>query len=223
VLSRALWLTGLLCGGAAVVVGGLALSGAGLVAVGVAGVLAACMAAGIAREAPGSHFRSTVEAAVTAGAGTVIGLLGLAGIAAVAGGAIATLTVVVGILVTLAVRVARGRRAARPVPSTTATPLVALPPTDGRPVVVLTTPELGQEWLRTTAVLAGPLDPVQRAAVVLRRQEALDELECRDPAGFTRWLACGATPCSDPAEFVRGGRVPGRRLWGDPAADPDAA
>jgi hypothetical protein len=212
VLSRALLLTGLLCGGAAVVVGGLALSGAGLVAVGVAGMLAAGMAAGIAREAPGSHLRSTVEAAVTAGAVTVIGLLGLAGIAAVAGGAITTLAVVVGILVTLAVRVAKGRCAARPVPSTPATPLVALPPTAGRPVVLLTTPELGQEWLRTTAVLAGPLDPLPRASLVLRRQEALDELECRDPAGFTRWLACGAASCSDPAEFVRGGRAPGRRL-----------
>ena len=51
-----------------------------------------------------------------------------------------------------------------------------------------------------------------------RRQEALDELERRDPAGFARWLAAGPTLSSDPAGYVRGGP-----LRGDPAADTDAA
>jgi hypothetical protein len=37
---------------------------------------------------------------------------------------------------------------------------------------------------------------------VRRRQEALDELERRDPAGFARWLASGATVDDDPTLYV---------------------
>lgn len=222
-LSRAVLVTGLLCAGVSAVLGGLALGGAGLVAVGVAGVLAACMAAGIAREAPAAHVRSTAEAAATAGAVAVLALLVVAGIAALAGGAIAALVVVVGIFITLAVPIVMSRRAAARRTRTTTAPPAALQPTAVRPVIVLSTAELGQEWLRTTAVLAGPLDPMSRTSLVLRRQEALDELECRDPVGFTRWLAAGVAPSSDPAEYVRGGPVPGRQLRGDSAADTDAA
>ena len=62
------------------------------------------------------------------------------------------------------------------------------------------------------------LDAAARAALVARREEALDELERRDPAGFARWLAAGPTLASDPAGYVHGGP-----LRGDPAADTDAA
>ena len=54
-----------------------------------------------------------------------------------------------------------------------------------------------------------------REAVVLRRQEAMDELERRDAAGFARWLA--AAPGSDPADYIGG-----RALPGSPAAETDA-
>ena len=73
----------------------------------------------------------------------------------------------------------------------------------------LTTRALGDEWLRTTAALTGRLTPAARAALVTRREEALDELERRDPDGFDRWLAAGPVRGSDPADFVRGG--PARR------------
>jgi hypothetical protein len=52
-----------------------------------------------------------------------------------------------------------------------------------------------------------------RHALVDRRLQALDELERRDPAGFARWLADGATVDSDPARYVSS----------DPAAGYDAA
>jgi hypothetical protein len=81
----------------------------------------------------------------------------------------------------------------------------------------LPTSALGHEWLRTTAALAGRLDPATRQEIVRRRQEALDELEHRDPAGFARWLAAGPAPGSDPAQFVRG------NVRGDQAAGTDAA
>jgi hypothetical protein len=220
-LSRVLLWAGLLCGGAVAVAGGLALRGPELVAVGVAGMLAGCMAAGIVRETPGAHRRSTIEAAATAGAAAVLALLVLAGIAALAGGAAATLTLVVGVLATLATRVALGRRAGSPDGRRSAP--VVIQSATGRPVAVLSTPELGQEWLRTTGVSAGPLEPAVRQAILLRRQETLDELERRDPVGFRRWLASGPALVSDPAEFVRGGPARERPLQGDPAADTDAA
>ncbi|OMQ13785.1 hypothetical protein A7K94_0221150, partial [Modestobacter sp. VKM Ac-2676] len=71
----------------------------------------------------------------------------------------------------------------------------------------------GQEWVRTSAALGQVREPRARQELVRRRQEALDELERRDPAGFARWLAEGATVDSDPAVYVSG----------DPAAGSDAA
>ena len=223
-----LWAAVVLCGVLAVV-GGLALRGPEVVAVAVAGVLAACMAAGIAREAPQrSRARSTLETAASVGAATVGVLLLLAGVAALAGGAVAALTVVVVLLVAIAVRLVRGSRSAPPstahpeaaprhpgtAPPRPAGELASLLP----PVAVLTTRELGQEWIRTTAILSGRIDAAARAALVARREETLDELERRDPAGFARWLAEGPTLSSDPAGYVHGGP-----LRGDPAADTDAA
>jgi hypothetical protein len=72
------------------------------------------------------------------------------------------------------------------------------------PVTDLPTAALGREWLRTTAALAGRLEPAARESIVRRRQEALDELERRDADGFARWLAAGPAPGSDPADFVHG-------------------
>jgi hypothetical protein len=225
------WALLLLCGLVAVA-GGLALRGPEIVAVGVAGVLAGCMAAGITREMPvSSRRRSPFEAATSVGATTVGVLLVIAGIATLAGGAVAFLTVGAGLVTALIVRMAHGRRAAaRPTPDRTADPLhpSAMSPVRPQPagelasllppVAALPTSQLGQEWLRTSAVLAGRLDAAARQSLVARREEALDELERRDPAGFSRWLAAGPTLSSDPAGYVHGGP-----LRGDPAADTDAA
>jgi hypothetical protein len=68
----------------------------------------------------------------------------------------------------------------------------------------LSTEALGREWLRAGAALEAAVDPAVRAQVAQRRREALDELERRDPAGFARWLAAGATVDSNPAQYLRG-------------------
>jgi hypothetical protein len=68
----------------------------------------------------------------------------------------------------------------------------------------LSTRELGREWIRTGRLLSTGLRPADRVAVVRRRQEALDELELRDPAGFARWLAAGADTAGDPADYLHG-------------------
>lgn len=224
-----LWALVLLCGVVAVA-GGLALRGPEIVAVGIAGVLAGCMAAGIVREAPaGSRSRSTLETAASVGATTVGVILFVAGVAALAGGAVAGLMVGAALAALAVIRIVRGSRpTARPTPGAAVAPPTSRSDAPARPtaelssllppVTALSTAELGQEWTRTTAVLAGPLDAAARAALVARREEALDELERRDPAGFARWLAAGPTLASDPAGFVHGGP-----LRGDPAADTDAA
>ena len=210
--------------GALAVIGGLATSGPGLVAVGLAGALAASAAVGIARECP-ERDKSPLDAAVQAAGGTVGVLLALAGAAVFAGG---TVAVLVGGLVAGLVLVLRAGKGRNPVADADAVPsgstvppersvglevlLLPVPP----PVTAMTTPALGREWLRTTAALDSRLRPAVREAVVLRRQEVLDELERRDAAGFARWLA--SAPGSDPAGYVRG-----RALPGGPAAETDAA
>ncbi len=68
----------------------------------------------------------------------------------------------------------------------------------------LSTGALGREWLRTAAALESAGGAEARSQLVQWRREALDELERRDPAGFARWLAAGATVDSDPAQYVRG-------------------
>jgi len=171
------------------------------------------------------------------GAGLAGGaVLVVAGIATIGGGTAAGFAVAVGLVAGLVVR-GRGLQAAARTRTTTGRPRnirsaamawpvaserePVLPPDVHRllrPVRELTTEALGDEWLHTTAALAGPLDPAARESLVARRLEALDELERRDPDGFAQWLMTGSTRGGDPADFVRGG--PARR---GPVADTDAA
>ena len=225
-VSRVLIGVLLLSAGALAVVGGLAVGGPGLVGVGLAAALAGCTAAGIARESPGRRPGSVLEAAVWAAGCTAGSVLVVTGVATVAGGAVAAV-VVLGALAVVAVRWTRIQRR-----RTTATgergAVLKLPvgPTPAPPVgdrtllsvSALSTRALGDEWVRTTAALAGRLSPAVRAALVRRREETLDELELRDPQGFAKWLAAGPASGSDPADYVRGG--PAQR---GPVADTDAA
>jgi hypothetical protein len=230
-LSRVLLGGSLLGGGALAVAGGLALRGPGLIGVGLAATLAGCTAAGMARESPDPGRGSALESAVWAAGWTAGAVLIVAGVATVAGGTVAALAVAAGLIAFLVVRLARGR-VLRPAAGTGATtspgwPVEMRAPVRhdrsgaaGRrvPVRLLTTRALGDEWLDTTVALAGRLDPAARQSLVTRREEALDELERRDPEGFARWLAAGPTRATDPADFVRGGPVhPGS------VADTDAA
>ncbi len=91
-------------------------------------------------------------------------------------------------------------RAPAPVP--TVAP-VALPVLGPNPAS-LTTAQLCLAWQRTYfALLDLPADAT-RTEVVRLREQLLDEIERRDPAGFTRWIGTGARPGSNPGPFVRG-------------------
>ncbi len=198
-LPRLLSWTGAVVGGALAVVGGLALRPPGLVAVGLAAVVSACLAAGVVRESRPGH-QAVVDAAWKAGAATVAVLLVLSG-TAVLGGAVLTLLVAGGAAGTWTVtRLVRDSRSGWPSLGATARPAVVLPP-----VSSLSTEDLGREWVQTTTALAGPLDAATREAIVVRRQQTLDELERRDPDGFARWLSGIPLSGSDPNGDLRHG------------------
>jgi hypothetical protein len=224
-LARVILGGALVGGGALAVVGALAVRGPGLIGIGLAATFAGCTAAGIAREAPTPARTSALEAAVRA-AGAAVGiLLVVAGLSTVAGGVAATLAVLAAVAVVV-VRIVRRRGPMSGAGATTKDrrrPIAAdvlrfpePPPTApaGLPSVrTLTTRALGDEWLRTTTVLGSRLTPSVRAALVLRREQVLDELERRDADGFALWFAAGPYAGSDPARFVGEG----------PVADSDAA
>lgn len=234
--TRVLAVAAVLVAGVVAAVGGLALRPPGVVAVGVAGLLAGLTAAAIARDAPGHSVRRTVEAAAIGAAATVGVLLVVSGTAALAGAAgvaLLLLAVAASWVGHVWFRSRPGRRAAASRSGAelgTGVPLLRGAVDEGArgtgrpdqaasvswllpPVAGLSTAALGDEWVHTTAALAGRLAPSVRRAIVERREAALDELERRDPAGFARWMAAGPEPGSDPAQFVRGG----------PAADTEAA
>ncbi|RBY76804.1 hypothetical protein DQ238_16180 [Geodermatophilus sp. TF02-6] len=202
-LARLLLGLGLVLAAGLAVAGGLALRPAGLLAVGLAAVVSGCLAGGVAHESRGNR-RAVAEATWRAAGMTVAVLLVLSG-TAVLGGTLLTLLVAgAGIAAWLAVWLLRGRRAPTgraPGAAAGSRPVTAALP----PVSSLATGELGREWVRTTAALAGRLDVRTRQAIVARRQETLDELERRDPAGFARWLAGTPQPGSDPTGHLRHG------------------
>jgi hypothetical protein len=222
-----------LCAVVLALAGGVVLRGSGVIAVVLAGVVAACLAGGLARETAGPARTPPLEAAAQGAAWTVGALMVLAGTAALGGGVAAVLVGAAGAIAVLLVWLLRGPRTARPDAGRAARaevtgwrpvfppPVAAAPGLDapagaaGRPdaggaarltapVSDLPTAALGREWVRSTAALAGWLEPAARDSLVRRRQEALDELERRDPEGFARWLADGPQPGSDPADYVRG-------------------
>jgi hypothetical protein len=236
--QRPLVVTGLTLGGLVAVVGGLALRGPGLVAVAVAGGLAACLGWGTARESTGPVHRSNTEAAVLAAAWTIGVLLVLSGTSVLAGGVVAAALASAAAVAALAVWIVRTPREQFPTSAVAGSgptahgnvpgPLAPLRPAVLRgsssarpwelpPVSALPTEELGREWLESTSALAGRLEPATRSAIVRRRQDALDELERRDPEGFLRWLAAGPALGRDPSAYVRG------RTAGESAAGTDAA
>jgi hypothetical protein len=70
----------------------------------------------------------------------------------------------------------------------------------------LSTPELCLAWQRTYLVLLDVNADTPRDDIVALRERLLDEIERRDPAGFTRWLETGARAGSDPGRFLTGDR-----------------
>jgi hypothetical protein len=211
-LVRSVQVLALLVAAALAVVGALALRGPGLVTVLVAAVLVGAISAGMASEAAGAGRGRVLDTGGRAAGWTAGVLLVLAGLAAVAGAVVTLL--VAGAVATAVLTVqlrragARSRNEARPVlrplSSAPLRPVRLEAPVSSRPSVGgLSARALGEEWLRSTALLEARIDPALRRSVVDRRESILDELERRDGSGFARWLAEGPTSSSNPADHVR--------------------
>jgi hypothetical protein len=215
-VTRALTRLGLSGAVILALVSGLVLHGSTLVLVGVAAALAAWAAYGFRHPSRGAAMAAAGQAA----AGAVGSIMIVTG-AAVVGGA-AMVAVVIGLAVPVAgavwlPRAMRARSAPRRGSGGGATgggvapaapvPMAALPDPSSTPVSLMATLALGREWSRTSAALASWLEPAARRMCVQRRQDVLDELERRDPAGFARWLVAAPDGNNDPAAFVQGGRI----------------
>jgi hypothetical protein len=215
---------GLLCGAILALASSIVLHGFVLLIVVVAAGFAASVAYGVRDEGRAA----SVEAAWKAAAWTASVIVLVVGLGVLVGGAVAAVVSCMAVVTAGAVwllkthkarhETHKARHAAGGAPGPApvmgdgdqARVLPAVPPSRSQPpVALLSTSVLGTEWLRTTAVLASRLEPVRRQAIIWRRQETLDELERRDPAGFARWLAAGAATDNDPATFVRGDRTTG--------------
>jgi hypothetical protein len=211
-----------LVGGAVIALAGtIVLHGIVLVVALLTAGLAACVAYA-ARDGAGACGRAgAVEAAWKAAAATVSVIFLVTGVVVLAGGAVAALVSGLAVVTGGAVWLLTTRRARH---AGARTPGAAPVTDDGDPapglaaawlshrqppVSLLPTSVLGSEWLQTSSALACPVEPAARQEIIRRRQETLDELERRDPAGFARWLAAGAATDSDPAAFVRGDRTTG--------------
>ena len=70
----------------------------------------------------------------------------------------------------------------------------------------LSTPELCLAWRRSYLALLDVTSSPARCKIVRLRQCLLDELERRDPDGFTRWLDTGARAGSDPGRYLSSDR-----------------
>lgn len=223
-IVRSLTWFGLIGGAILALASVVVLHGAALIAVVIAGALGAAVAAAVVHSAERGRAAAVAAAWMTA-AWTISTIMLVAGAGVVAGGVVAAwvgvlAAAVPGVRWLVRARQARKRRRGAPAPSSArggSQPTRLLPAAwPGRPplpVSLLSTSVLGSEWLQTTATLTRPLDPAARREVVRRRQDILDELELRDPVGLARWMATGATPDNDPAQFVRR----------DPTAGTDAA
>jgi hypothetical protein len=195
---------------------GLVLHGSTLVWVGVAAALAAWVAYGLRHPSR----RAAVAAAGQAAAGAVGSIMIVTGAAVVGGAAMVALVIGLAVPVAGAVwlpRAMRARSAPRRGSGAGATgggvtpaapaPMAALLDPSATPVSLMATVALGREWLRTSAALASRMEPAAQRMCVQRRQDVLDELERRDPAGFARWLVAASDGSNDPTAFVQGGRV----------------
>lgn len=61
---------------------------------------------------------------------------------------------------------------------------------------------LCRAWRESCLALDQPVSAGCKAGIVQRRRELLDELERRNPAGFTAWLASGALAAEDPRRYI---------------------
>jgi hypothetical protein len=200
---------GSVCGAIVAAASAVVLHGPALLLV----AMAAALAAGVAAGATDKGRAAAADAAWKSAAVTVAAIVLIAGLTVLAGGAVAAIAGA-GSAVVVAVALLLRAHPARTVWWKRGGPQALWPDRSAVPVSHLPTSALASEWRRTSAAWPGQLDARTRQVLVQRRQEVLDELERRDPIGFARWLAAGASAASDPAPFMQGDGANGTDAFG---------
>jgi hypothetical protein len=76
------------------------------------------------------------------------------------------------------------------------------PEPEEAPLAGLDLDDLCRLWRRTSVLLRQPLDPRRLTEVLETRQQCLDELMRRHPAGTRAWLDAGASRADDPRPWL---------------------
>jgi hypothetical protein len=132
---------------------------------------------------------------VGAGRSAALGVLASAATLAVAGFAVILSVGVIGLVLVLGLGSPQalrwcGRRVRRS------------PQEKGGELLTRSTAELCRQWQATYSSLRDASTPAARLRIVEIRQRCLDELERRDPAGLSAWLASTASAGGDPSRYL---------------------
>lgn len=71
------------------------------------------------------------------------------------------------------------------------------------PLTALSTEQLCRAWRHSSSTLGRARSVADRTAATTIRARYLDELERRDPVGFSTWITMSPRPGRDPARYVR--------------------
>jgi len=97
----------------------------------------------------------------------------------------------------------------RPSPAPRPVPVREEPPAPPEVTAIriddLTTKALCTTWRRSYVLLQRASDSSSRNKIVQLRRRLLDELECRNRQGFTKWMESGARAGSDPTRYLDAG------------------
>lgn len=146
-------------------------------------------------------------------------VVALYGLSSLIGGGVIPLALVLGLICpAMADRWRAGRRSPRPEQPRVYRdePLPASADARGgcaTPTVeAMTCTELCMAWRRSFVELQRTESAETRSMIAAHRQQILDELERRNPDGFSDWLASGARAPSDPSRYLLD-RPGGRNPW----------
>ncbi|HSE09355.1 MAG TPA: hypothetical protein VLB29_11880 [Nocardioidaceae bacterium] len=179
------------------------LSPSGAVALGiVTAFTAACLMLAMTREDGQPTWGQAARTGLRWGAG-VVASVGLISLLELAGLVVVLALVLTSPKVVTATRRRFGLRAVHddaPSPTTVAS-LNSLTWLE-RPLSSMDDPTLCRAWRMSYVALQKPLALPTQVRIVERRRQFLDELERRDPRGFSAWLAAGPRAAGDPGRYI---------------------
>jgi hypothetical protein len=151
--------------------------------------------------------------------GVIVAGLAVIGMATLLGGAVTALAGATVLALLVHRRLRRGEvgdtehaTGRRPGSARTGSPDAGAPPVGAHALLppdstTLSDDELCRAWRLSYLLLPNARVAAELEHASLLRRRYLDELACRDPAGFRRWLDEGARAASDPSRYIR--RRPG--------------